>query len=199
MPPANTISLTRVNSQASSPVGAVAQQHDRRRVADRPAFSPATGLSSRPRRSARPRPARRAAARRHRPRTGRAARVAEDLAEQLAGAVDHLRLAGEGRVRRDEPDDLHDAHHASRPTNASIARARSARTARHASASSGVTSAPTLPVAGITPSTIGTWPGGVDQRAGADGRDVGRHRRDDGWQRDPEFGQPGTVWAWCAR
>src|SRR5690606_34193708 len=37
--------------------------------------------------------------------------LAEHLADQLAGAVDHLRLAGERRVAGDEPDELdHPAH-----------------------------------------------------------------------------------------
>ena len=99
---------------------------------------------------------------RHADRAARVhALVAEDLAQQLAGAVDDAGLAGEVRGGGDEADDLHDALRSGpgrrRPTSRRPARS-ARRCAASSLASSGVTSAPTLPVTGSLPSTIGSWP-----------------------------------------
>ena len=102
----------------------------------------------RPRRSARPRPARRAAART--PTALRACLPASPKTVPISslGAVGHAGLTGEVRCRRDERDDLD--HPVDRGQLADLgltaARAFSAHCWAHSTASSGLTPPPTLPV-----------------------------------------------------
>ena len=83
--------------------------------------------------------------------------VAEDFAEQLAGAVDHARLAGESGVLATKPTTFTTrrlrqvADPARTAASAFSAQIRASSFAARAS-----TSAPTLPVAAMAPSTIGS-------------------------------------------
>ena len=87
------------------------------------------------------------------------ARVAEHLAEQLTRAVDHLRLPGEAGRGGDEADDLdHPGHRVeARPAACTAASALSAQI-RATGRLSASTCAPTLPLAGNAPPSIGSWP-----------------------------------------
>ena len=145
--------------------------------------------------AARPRPARRAAGRR-RPTAERAccAGVAEDLAEQLGGAVDDPRLAGEVRRRGDEADDLDDPHDA---LEADQRVDRGQRVERAGAGQLlgllGRDERADLADGGQRALDHRQLPGGEDQVAGAHGRDVRRDRRHDRRQLQAELGQPARA------
>ena len=90
--------------------------------------------------------------------------VAEDLADQLGGAVGDPRLPGEVRGGGDEDDELDDpASPARGGTSARIAAsALSAHCCAHSTACSAVTSPPTLPVAISSPDAHRQLAGGED-------------------------------------
>ena len=87
--------------------------------------------------------------------------VAEGLAEQLARTVDDARLTGEVGGAGHETDDLDHADDLVEVADDRLHRGDRVERARLAASSlacSGVTSPPTLPVAGMAPATIGSWP-----------------------------------------
>ena len=119
------------------------------------------------------------------------ARVAEHLAEQLRGPVDHARLAVESRRGCDEPDDLDhpgdgvDADqrmHRGKPVECARPRQRLALLGAHLAAD----------LAGLRQLAClhRQLAGRVDQVAGAHRGHVGRHRRDDVGQLDAQLGEP---------
>ena len=84
--------------------------------------------------------------------------IAEHLTEKQRSAVDDARLAAEPRRGGDESDDLDDPDNGV-DSDQRVDRRKGIECADpRALASSGLTSAPTLPVAAMSPATIGTCP-----------------------------------------